>query len=739
MWELVVILLLSVSIPLSMFAQKQTEDVGELMHNPILIIPGILGTKILKNYGDNAELWPRITALVTSSDDSFLEDISLAENGTEIIERPMRIGDIVRSISFGIDVHPYIVGRISVTASHIFDKFILELETFGYQEGVDLFVFPYDWRLDNRLQANSIQNAIERILNTTGSQKVTIVAHSMGGLLAKEYLAKYGAGLIENVFFVGTPHLGAPKAFKALMYGDNMGIKVPIKGKFTSLLNPDRVKSISQNMPSVYELLPSEKYLESTSYLSKENVALKNNDIAGLMRSSGRNGTLIDNAKEFHNGIDDLSIQANVYNFVGCNDEENTLGGIEIKKKKPWLSFLGEADEYLLHFVKGDETVPVASAFLQDANNFFIKGVSHGELPSTEGLGTLVASVINGIEYDMPTSISSNTDLCGGIEGIIVSKHSPVEMHIYDEYGNHTGPIESGDIEYGIPNVTYEQIESTAYSFMPIGEKYTIVNTPNNEGIFDFYAEYVNKDGEVIKKQSWNEIQIHSLESSFELNISKDGINDMEEISGDNREAISPTSILTGNALSDTEPPVTTAISKEGRIALSSVDNISGTEKTEYSLDGEKWEVYREPISILEGHKILFLSIDNAGNIEEEKSYIAPTSTMTKPEKENVSGSKPITNIVNISNDTVEKTTQVVPSEKPKVVVEAKKEDIIQSKKSVVRKGVKIKRRITASPVKKTTEDVVEKPGPKGFFMSVWSKIKTALYYAIWHMKAIIS
>ena len=215
------------------------DPTGEI-RNPVILIPGITATYLNRDYGDRGEIWPNLGRLLLSPDDSFLNDLALNEDGTENIEYPIVVGDIIREIAT-VDV---------------FAGLIKELTDAGYIEGEDLFVFPYDWRFSTENISILLKEKIDEVLFKTNHEKVDIVAHSMGGLVAKKYISDNGEDKIDQLIFLGTPQLGVPKAFKVLMFGDHMGYKFLFMN-----LNNLRAKFISQNMPSVYELLPSLKYL----------------------------------------------------------------------------------------------------------------------------------------------------------------------------------------------------------------------------------------------------------------------------------------------------------------------------------------------------------------------------------------------------------------------------------------------------------------------------------------------
>lgn len=54
----------------------------------------------------------------------------------------------------------------------------------------------------------SIAEAVDELCMDTASQKIIILAHSMGGLAARAYLRKHGTDRIAKVITLGTPHHG---------------------------------------------------------------------------------------------------------------------------------------------------------------------------------------------------------------------------------------------------------------------------------------------------------------------------------------------------------------------------------------------------------------------------------------------------------------------------------------------------------------------------------------------------
>jgi triacylglycerol lipase len=59
---------------------------------------------------------------------------------------------------------------------------------------------------------DQIHRRIEAICGETGSAKVALVGHSMGGLACRAYLARHGAERAERLITLGTPHHGSELA-----------------------------------------------------------------------------------------------------------------------------------------------------------------------------------------------------------------------------------------------------------------------------------------------------------------------------------------------------------------------------------------------------------------------------------------------------------------------------------------------------------------------------------------------
>jgi triacylglycerol esterase/lipase EstA (alpha/beta hydrolase family) len=57
--------------------------------------------------------------------------------------------------------------------------------------------------------ADQLAEKIGAVLKATGAAHVTLIGHSMGGLISRAYLRRYGGGRVAQLVTIGTPHHGS--------------------------------------------------------------------------------------------------------------------------------------------------------------------------------------------------------------------------------------------------------------------------------------------------------------------------------------------------------------------------------------------------------------------------------------------------------------------------------------------------------------------------------------------------
>ena len=80
-----------------------------------------------------------------------------------------------------------------------------QLESRGYA-AYTIDCTPWYARID--AYPAQLARAIDEVLADTGARHVTVIGHSMGGLIARAYLDRFGTDRVAHVITLGTPHQG---------------------------------------------------------------------------------------------------------------------------------------------------------------------------------------------------------------------------------------------------------------------------------------------------------------------------------------------------------------------------------------------------------------------------------------------------------------------------------------------------------------------------------------------------
>lgn len=168
----------------------------------------------------------------------------------------------------------------------------LALEARGYR------VFTIDQPLFAPIDqmADHLAVRIEQIIEATGVSQLTLLAHSMGGLICRAYLRQYGSGRVNRLVTLGSPHHGT---YHALLAGGRNGAqmrpgndwlaelaKTPVSVPFTSIYSVHDTVITPQDSSRMPEALNVE--LAGIGHVSMPGgVAMRRHVIAALERSTG--------------------------------------------------------------------------------------------------------------------------------------------------------------------------------------------------------------------------------------------------------------------------------------------------------------------------------------------------------------------------------------------------------------------------------------------------------------------
>lgn len=267
---------------------------ARLERNPVIVIPGIKGSE-LKNIEKDRNVWGGWWQFSKSDfDDLELKTGAEGASGSyEIfnVDSNVRATNIFsRWVLFGwfreaseIDIYQNLIDTLVDYGGYAGANVKIDYDAYGNLAGLiedgetnpkgNLFVFYYDWRRDNVLNAANLAKFIEKLKERYYPQKdvkFNIVAHSMGGLVTRFYLGYHSfceqaaqgkanicdsvSGLapdndppknIGKVVLLGTPGGGSLEILRAFLSGEGV-----------ETLSKKDVKRIIVSMPAAYQLFP---------------------------------------------------------------------------------------------------------------------------------------------------------------------------------------------------------------------------------------------------------------------------------------------------------------------------------------------------------------------------------------------------------------------------------------------------------------------------------------------------
>lgn len=622
---------------------------------PLILVPGVGGSHIMSG---TTEKWPRANDLALSTSDDFLMELALRADGTEDPARDYAVGDIVRKAHVSIFPDP-----------DFYYTTVEKLKAAGYREGVDLFVYPYDWRKDvrgNNGRGNQgFLGFVDGVRARTGAAKVDVMAHSMGGMVTLAALENPASvGKIRNVLTVGTPVLGATKSLGMLQYRmpcfvEPMGI---------CITNKETTQKLLTNMTSGYQLLPSRAFdraVRAPLYIDmdtngdgvKEGTQTYSK-WSSTVRAS-RNGSMLTAADSYHYASDTLTLAdpaVKLTRVVG--DAMGTVDRIR-QYKDCFLGYFSCDTEYELQNGDGDGTVPLHSADVYNPNtgldlrgpgrNVYFHGVEHGDLVKNDGVMTYAVSYFGRSATTtaattftaQPAFAAEGTEddePAGGFDGVELEVVGPATGYVEDAEGRVVGEAKNLPARDGgdgvIPNATYNAIDETKSFFF------------NESGSYSGRLDVTGEDSAVRVRARLYDAGELSGQAVFFVQAPRgaslllrfgdrdpaglSGLKLEVDRDGDGRadERLSPDSVVTGIlATDDAVPGASASVERlpngKAKVSLEGEDRGpgrggAGVSSLRYVVgEGsgkEKVKTYRGPFVVPAGETVRFLAVDRAGN-----------------------------------------------------------------------------------------------------------------------------
>jgi hypothetical protein len=227
-------------------SRAQTSSSGRRPFSDILVVlPGIMGSVLAK---DGKDLWnPSFDAFFSAvvQPRRIPEELLLRHDSAEADD----LGDGIQASRLLQDVHLVpgfwrIDGYTGITQR-------LQ-EAFALKPGDNYFEFAYDWRRDNRAHARRLKRLSDGWLKAwrersgNSSAKLVLLAHSMGGLIARYFTECLdGWHNTKSLVTFGAPFRGSLNALNVLANGVNIaGTRL------------DAFSTIARTLTSIYQLLP---------------------------------------------------------------------------------------------------------------------------------------------------------------------------------------------------------------------------------------------------------------------------------------------------------------------------------------------------------------------------------------------------------------------------------------------------------------------------------------------------
>jgi hypothetical protein len=225
-------------------------------------------------------------------------------------------------------------------------RLLLRLRAAGFA----VVLHDYDWRRD--LRELALEFAVR--LTRDGARGCAVIAHSMGGLLARAALRCPGGERIARLITLGGPHGGSIAAVQALRGS------YPVLCRLANIDTRHSVDFLTQDvfrhLPSLYQLLP---------HVQEHGVDIVFDRGAWPRRGALPNARLLAMARAF---LPALAVDERCVAIAGTG--QRTVTGLRRVRGE----FRYEVTAH------GDGTVPTVSATLAGLTNYYVR-CEHSELP----------------------------------------------------------------------------------------------------------------------------------------------------------------------------------------------------------------------------------------------------------------------------------------------------------------------------------------------------------------------
>lgn len=259
--------------------------------------------------------------------------------------------------------------------------------------------FWFDWRKDIRLTASALESQIRAWFDE--DEPVHLVAHSMGGLVARAFMKDYSkrwqkmADKGSKLVMLGTPNYGS-FAITQLLTGTAEMIRLVARLDLRHSLRD--VRSIASTFPGCYQMLPSPAAMPAMEALYQPDTWQHLDNVSARHLQLGH---------DFHNWLGDPVTPENATYIAGFN--QPTPSNITDLAVFRGANYEQASNTDLYDFTAdGDGTVPHTLGFLKNdkpifGSIYFVEE-EHGSLPSNRHVIEAVEEILsNGSTRILPS------------------------------------------------------------------------------------------------------------------------------------------------------------------------------------------------------------------------------------------------------------------------------------------------------------------------------------------------
>ncbi|MEM9808628.1 MAG: hypothetical protein AAF959_25500, partial [Cyanobacteria bacterium P01_D01_bin.56] len=253
---------------------------------------------------------------------------------------------------------------LTINSSNVSPNGIVEL---AYEPLYDMLVnhyhvlpFGFDWRLPIQDSANKLAEKIQQVRKTNPDRPIRIVAHSMGGLVARTFVANNPKLWQElklqggRLIMLGTPNFGSYIPAKVFTQKNGLMKNLAITDLRSSL---KELTNIVRQYPGLIEMLPAET--------TEERDLFQRAGWEGLTKYSPK-VSLLKKAREFRTWLDQNAIDPDAMVYVAGHAH-----------RTPAALRIIDGEARFFDTPHGDGAVPWRLGLLKDVTTYYVEA-DHG-------------------------------------------------------------------------------------------------------------------------------------------------------------------------------------------------------------------------------------------------------------------------------------------------------------------------------------------------------------------------